>query len=307
MNEQLKIDLTNLSRIKLLKIAGEKDIDLKKSMRKDEIIERLFKELDRDQLEEISKDYIYAGRTSLSIWKYTPEENTENRIENGNLPEILKFMCDGQNPFEIDRRPEINETPQIISAKMLDDSICRILFVSLGKAKKIFEGYESRIVHDTIYINSLLNLNLRTLEVRTEHSAAIKTAETFFNNLNKHKGFEHGFSQIEIDLNTVIKLKGELHGGMRDHTGKVKSGNSIYDSKKVKASPEIDLWEQLEFQKDIEGMDTTSSGIRFISPLTGDRVTIEISTKSSSIFFKSHVSEQDIKFVCDKLIGISHK
>ena len=141
MNEQLKMDLANLSRTKLFKIAGEKDIELKKSISKDKIIDRLFEEIDPDELEDISKDYIYAGRTSLSIWKYTPEENTENRIEKGNLPEILKFMCDGENPFEINRRPDINETPQMISAKMLDDSICRIQFVSLGRVKKVREGY----------------------------------------------------------------------------------------------------------------------------------------------------------------------
>ncbi len=105
----------------------------------------------------------------------------------------------------------------------------------------------------------------------------------------------------------MIKLKGELHAGMRDHTGKFKSGNPIYESRKVKGNPEIDLWEQGAFQKEIEDMDTTSSGIRFISPVTGDRVSIEISIKSSSIFFRSRVSEQDIKFVCDKLIGVSPK
>jgi len=308
MKEQLKIDLNNLSKNKLFKIAEEKDIDLKKSMRKEEIIDRLFEDIDHDELEEISKDYIYAGRTSVSFWKYTPEENTEKTIEKGNLPKILKLMCDGENPFEIERRPAITETPQIISAKFINDDLCRIKFVSRGKPRTIPIEYELETIYTTIFADSILDLKNRIFEVRTEYKNANKTAEHFFNILNKHKGYEHGFRQIVIDLNTVISLKSELNGGMRDHTGKVQSGKSIYDSVKVKGSPIIeDLWNEDEFQKDIEGMYTTSSGIRFISPVTADRVTIEVSTKSSSIFFKSHASEQDIKFVCDKLIGISNR
>ena len=114
-----------------------------------------------------------------------------------------------------------------------------------------------------------MNLDNRTLEVRTEYSAAVKTAQTFFKYLNKREGYEYGFRQILIDRATVIKLKGELNGGINDHTGKVISGKSVYDSVKVKGSPGIkDLSEEKEFQKDLEGLDTTAAGIRFISPVT---------------------------------------
>jgi hypothetical protein len=305
MMEQLKIDLTNLSRKKLIDIAERKNIELKETLFKEEIIELLYKTLTKEELLEISEDYLYAGRTSVSFWKYVPDEKTKNKIDKSTLPKILTTLCNGENPFMVDRRPEITKIPQIISARLLDDSIYRVLFVSLGKPRKIFENYDFRIIYSTRFTNAFLHIDSNIFEVRSEYHLAKKTADTFFKELNDQEGYEQTFRQIEIDLGAVVKLKDELGGKMKDHTGKTESGKSIYDIVKRTKAPDVDdLWTKPQFQEDIGELDTTASGIEFKSPATNEEITIEISTKQSSIFFRSYASEEDIRYFYDRFIGI---
>lgn len=305
MLEQLKIDLTNLSRRKLIGIAEGKNIELKEPLLKEDIIEILYKNLTEKELLEISKDYIYAGRTSVSFWKYAPDDKTEYKINKSTLQNILTILSNGENPFEVDRRPKITKTPQIISARLIDDSIYRVLFVSLGKARKIFEEYDYRIIYSTRFTNAFLHIDSNIFEVRTEYHLAKKTAETFFVGLNSYKGYEHTFRQIQFDLDIVVTLKDALDGRMKDYKGKTESGKSIYDTVKFTRDPNIkDLWSEPQFQEDIKELDATASGIEFISPRTKDKISIEISTKQSSIFFRSYASEEDIRGVYDKFMGI---
>jgi len=306
--EQLKIDLTRLPRAKLKDIANEYKINLKDTLYKENIIDILFQKVPTKELFEISKDYIYAGRTSISFWKYIADEKTKNKINRSNLQEILTFLCDGENPFASERRPKITETPQIISANFLNDSLCRVLFVSLGKPRKIFEEYDYKIVYSTVFTNTLLHLDFNIFEVRIEYHLAKKIAELFFKNLNSHPGYEHASRQLQIDLKAVVNLKEALNGKMKDHAGKTESDDSIYDTiKRTKKHDIEDLWNEPQFQEDIKGLDTTASGIEFVSPGINDNITVEISTKQSSIFFRSNASEDDIKYVFDKLIGIVDK
>lgn len=396
--EQLKIDLTNLSKPKLVSIANQHKIGVKEPILKEKIIDKLYETLDEKQLLEISKDYIYAGRTSVSFWKYAPDKNAKSKIEHSTLPAILTILCNGENPFEINRRPPITETPQIISAKLMNepglfswdnipgdddsrlkeflakkfnidwiktakiekiddgrtirltaenkylslklnnektkvnletndgrtyefivkiengklniynDSIYRILFVSLGRPRRIFENYDYRTFYSTRFINAFLHVDSGVLEVRSDYHLAKKTAETFFADLNNNKGYEHNFRQQQIDLRTVVNLKNELNGVMKDHTGKAESGDSIYDTiKRTKCCEIDDLWTEPQFQEDIKDLDTTASGIEFISPATEDIITVEISTRQNSIYFRSYASEEDIKFVYDKLMRVSDR
>lgn len=313
MLDQLKIDLMNLSRPKLLGIAKEKKIDIAGTMNKEVIINILYDKLNDAELREISKNYIYAGKTSVALWKYSTESNAENKLETpmlgkSNIAEILTKLCEGENPFEIARRPEITKDPQIISANFLNDSTCRILFVSLGGAKRAFEGYDYKTIYSTRFTNAILNFDSQFLEVRTEFHTAKKAADMFFAKLNKIDGVNCMHKQLEIDLGTTIKFKNAVNGHMKDYSGKEIGGEKPYDKVKMTKSPDVeDLWEESLFQNDRSSMETMSSGIQFTSPFNADdTVSIEVSTNQSSVYFRSYASEDDIDYVFEKLMSLSN-
>lgn len=320
MLEQLKIDLMNLSRPKLLDIAKENKINVARTMNKEAIINILYDNLDDAELRKISKNYIYAGKTSVALWKYSIKSNAENNSENNtenkleqpilgksNIAEILTTLCEGENPFETARRPEVTKDPQIISANFLNDSMCRILFISLGVAKRAFEGYDYRTIYSTRFTNAVLNFDSQYLEVRTEYQTAKKAAEMFFARLNNIDGFNCMHKQLEIDLNKTIRLKQAVNGYMGKHVGKKINGEKLYDKVSVTKSPAVeDLWKINGFQDDLSSMKTVSSGIQFPSPFNADdTVSIDVSTSLNSIYFRSYASEGDINYVFEKLMSLS--
>lgn len=308
MAEQLKIDLMNLSKPKLLSIAKDEKIEIATTMNKDAIIDILHSKLNDDKLREISKDYIYAGKTSVSLWKYTIESDAKLILNKSNIAETLTKLCEGKKPFEKDLRPDLTNDPQINSANFLNESTCRIQFVSKGAPKRGFEGYDHKTIDTIIFTNAILDFDSQLLEVRTDSRTAKKAAKIFFAKLNKLDDANYTHKQFEIDLNQAIKLKEAVNGYMSDHSGKEIGDEKPYGKMKMSKSPVVpDLWEDDRFQADRKSMDTTSLRIQFASPFDKDgTVSIDVSTMQSSIYFRSFASEDDINYVFEKLMSLSN-
>lgn len=289
----VQIDLNNLSADKLSEIGKEKEIELKDTPSKYTLIERIAKKVPEEEIFQISKDFIYAGRTSIS-W-YVINEEKKIKIDQNSLTNILISCCDGKNPFEDTLRPKITRYPKIISAKYYDKDKLRILFVMGGRTRHQIIGYNFQQTPPTEFINVILRYKDMILEVRASHSYSNIITESFAAKMNKTNIVKVDLKQLSITEDDFVSLKKNLNAIIDDYTGKCQDG-SIYDTKSVTRSPDCeDLWREPEFQRDIKGTSQRSSGIIFESPFqSNERIRLDVSSRQNSIFFRNYVSERII-------------
>lgn len=298
--------LSDLPIYRLRDISIRNGIDLEGLKTKPEIAKKIEKELPESILLELLKEYMYAGRTGVVLFKYSPSDKTEIFINRKNLPEILKKLCEDEDPFQIDRKPEITEIPQIVSAKYLSDNKAWILFVKKGIDRKIYVDYDRKEISTSDFINTFFHMNDGIFEIRTNYQDAKIVADSFFYQLNKNKSHIHNYWQIMIDLKTFKQLREKLNAITDEFLGKDYEPGTIYDTKKFTRSRSCpDLWGENRFHKDIITLDPRKYVLIFKTPLFPNIIVkATVSIKQGSIYFRTFSSETDIQYVHNTLINL---
>jgi len=298
------IDLSKVPKDRINKIAEEKNIDLSNIKNLSEKRNKLNNEIDRQILEELTSDYIYAGKTSMLWYTITPENKTTKPFNKENINEILTFLCDDENPFEIERKPELSRVPQIIKAHFKDDGNAFVLFAAKGRAREIFDGYSTIMVSPTQWINVLFRLNDNIIEVRSKINIGKTTINNLVFDLSTDSRYKHSIRFLNLTENILIELKEHLDAKMTDYIGKDDEdfawrGYGVRDNE--------DIWEMDKFQSVKQGL--FSPKTRLIFPSVNDSdyyVKLRASTITGGITFQNqYVSEQDINLVYEKLKTIN--
>lgn len=303
--QMTQIDLNKVPENKLRSIASEKDINLNDCRTITDIREKLYAGITPDELWGLTSDYIFGGNTSILWFKYTPEDQTELPITKENITTILTELCDNENPFEIQRRPELTRTPQIINARFLDEYKVWVLFAVQGRLTGAFEDFEYRRYTPTDWINCIIRLNDNILEIRSNYNLAKKTANTFFFSLSQYSRYVHSSRYMQLTEEHLIPLKNELEATMRSYKGIDDTGE--YESREYVGPSGDDIWVKQYFQEDIEGLYDPSSRLIFISQSDPETtITIKVNTRFGYVrFLSKYVSEDDINFVYNALKRIN--
>lgn len=306
--DQLLIDLENVALPKLQEFAARFKVDVRQARTKHELIQRLYKEVSRSRLIKAADDYIYAGRTSLTWFRF--EKLASGFFRRASLKNLLRAICDGQDPFVKPRRPELAENPEIISARQYRHNKARILMAMRGPERRVFLNYEYRSVAATIFTNTMLDTKRNIFEVRANAYDARKIARWFSGRLKASQGNpreidDFSLSQLTITQTDLVTLKQKLAGILDEYMGK-ETTPSIYDTKKFTKSPACDdLWVKPSFQRDIRGLDPRRWVIIFASPFdAGEKVRLEVSTKLGSFYVRSYVSEGVIQYVYEAVLSL---
>lgn len=300
-----RIDLSKVPEDRVLSIAEEHEIDLSRCRTLDQKRRKIREELEENTLLDLTSDYIYGGKTSIVWYKYTPEENTEIPINRENITEILTYLCQNENPFEIERHPELSKTPQIINARILDDSKALVLFATRGNLKEIFHGYEPVTYIPTEWTYGLIRFDDNVLEFRSNFGLAKTTANNLLLQLAQDSRFVHSFRFLNLTEDKLIELKNELDATMRSYKGIDDTG--VYNWREYAVRPDEDIWIKPQFQQDKTGLITPESRLMFPSRNDPEyKVQIRANTRVGGIsFINFYVSEEDIGFVYDALKRIN--
>lgn len=300
-----RIDLLKVPKEKLQEIAEQFDIDIKGKTIV-EIRKKIYESLDRDDLRELTSEYIYGGRSSIYWYKYAPIDGvTEVPINQDNIKRVVKHLCDNGDPFEGAINQELIKIPQIVSARFLDNSKVWLLFAAKGRVKGDFVNYTYHTYISTDFANCVIRLDDNIMEFRSTMNFAKKSANYFINALNQDNSYRHDITFKMITDTDLLNLQNELDARMRSYKGVDQTGK--YHSREITAHKEDDLICINGFTQDKANLGSPISRLIFKSPInSNNEIVIRVNTQFGCISILSkYVTEADIDFVYDTLKNIN--
>ncbi len=311
------IDLLNVP-LPLLREAGEKEkIDGAKGMSRWQLADSL-EERPRASLEGLSQGYLYAGRTSLSWYRFDeprdPEADVAEDEDSENAPpetlsglaldpdavrEILNEMSESGDAFSEASRPaEITRDPKLVVARERSDGTVLLTFATEKPVGRVIKDFEKTPVFADEFFNAVLDVSSGLIEVRTNQQTAHRFGQSWLSDFCDRFDGLAAFP-VGISINDARALKGELAAGLHRYRGKAGDGGSI-DTVEFTVSPDF---EDLEGEADFETARAGSEQLIGDLAFTFDesQFTIRVSCLKGSIYFVTPAPESALEYVREAL------
>jgi hypothetical protein len=305
---QTFIDLLGLPAANLRSLAKELDIAVPERPKHWDLASAL-QHVPREQLEEHSGDYLYAGSTSLSWFRLIDAEIDLEEVHNPFYPlmgdelskdDIVDALSgqDEGDPFsDVIRPTQVTGRPQLVVARERDDGEFVLTFVVAKRLGHVIHNFESHAVIEDDFFNAFLRPGQGVFEVRASSARARMLSRTWLYDL----AFRLGKQPVPVAItdSDYRALHDELGARLDVFKGKETAGTSVFDTRQFSKAENVnDLLEENEFLDATSGLETIGADLLFDFPEFGE-VRVHVSTINGSIFIRTAVPEEVIRYVYD--------
>lgn len=305
------IDLLNVPKPILRAIAEEREIPQAASMTQWQLAERLA-DLPRDELEAMTKGFLYAGRTSVTYFRLdTPADedgaahgaDDENAALEGaairveRVERVLRELS-ATDPFSEAHRPEnVTREPQLVVAHHRDDGSILGTFVVEGAVGQVIHEFRIEPVIGDDFFSAVFHPDSGVVEVRTGQQYADRFGRTWLKAFAQSLGLEvFPVSITQADFNA---LGDELDAGTAAFRGKNTAGGAV-DTIEVRMAPGFStLRGDQTFEDKTAGTEQQLGDLVF--GYEGSEYRIRVSRIRGSIYFVRAAPEAVLEHVREAL------
>jgi hypothetical protein len=307
---QRLIDLLNAPMPVLRRLASEKGISLRSNPRKWELANRL-SSLPRDELEQATEGYLYAGSTSVSWIRLMPDDAAISSDEPADfyplhgtelppdeIPNALREHSEA-DPFSETARPqEITERPKLVVAKEWGDGYL-LTFAFAKRVGHVIHNFEHTPVLEDEFFTALMRPADGNIEVRASVDRVRRLERTW---LAEFAGaFDAKPIPVAITWGDFTALHDELNARLDVYRGKTTTGTTVFDTREyTKADGIADLLIEDEFLRETNDLEPLSVDLLFDADGFGE-VRVHVSVLNGSIFIRTAVPEWVVQHVYDVL------
>jgi hypothetical protein len=331
------IDLLNVPLTVLRDIGKDRKIPGASAMSKWALAAQLAP-LRRDTLEELTRGFLYAGRTSVSYFRLddpaisveaqaagtqdgeaeapgdqdgeaaAPRDQDEaeaaapEALEGRELdPEGVRQALaemSGEDPFSETNRPAVDDEPKLVVARERPDGSLLLTFVVQQSVAQVIHNFAQTPVYADEFFNVVLFPDAGLVEVRTNQQAAHRFQRDWLDAFAEM--FELDVYPVSITDDEFHALKAQLNAGMTRYRGKDTSGTAV-DVIDVRIAPSFDdLSGEQAFEDRVAGLEQQSGDLEFKVD-AGTAYRIRVSRILGSIYFVTAAPDDVITHVRDAL------
>lgn len=281
-------------------VAKENEIKPKGAGAEDYAVALVNSEKTKGTAEVLASEYRFAGRTAVNI--FTPLSGIDQEWNKKEY--FIKRLAQKYSPevFNNGLRPQLSEKPQLVNAFNRENSVV-LAFTYLGKAQRQLIDYEIVKRSPQLLDYTVVHFNPFSIEIRAPFmkEKMFKTAVLETMDVDP--------SKVEWDM--VTRLSDKEAQSLAEVLGAVligakhKMNEGIYDTKEVKANPEINLFEQDEYIREFAGLpckkQTLCFQYRYSFGLPGE---ISFRITDTGLNFISDIPEEVITLVVQEILKI---
>jgi hypothetical protein len=301
------IDLLNMPAPALRRLAVEREVDLGTADGKWDVARAVARALSRDELEEASDGYLYAGSTSMSWFRlvsavedidyddarlYYPLEGDD--VELDELKAALAAHAEGDPFDERDRPDEITNQPKLVLAREWRDGVL-MTFAIAKRLTQVIHNFELVEVLEDEFFAAFLRPHHGTFEVRSSSARAERLRAGWLDDFADSLGFV--VVPVEITQRDVRALRDEIGGRLAKYGGSESSGTRAIGTVTFGKADHIDdLFDDEEFEEATAGYDPVAYDLLFDYQDEED-VRLHISTLRGSVFIRTAVPESVVRYL----------
>lgn len=304
------IDLLNMPAPALKRLAADRNVKHSAGASKWDIAQAVARSSSREELEEASDGFLYAGSTSMSWFRLVePDDAAEDgpdtyyllegeALDLAVVREALEDLSEG-DPFDEDDRPDtIDREPKLVLAREWRDGVL-MTFAVAKRAGQVIHDFEVIEVLEDEFFPAFLRLDDGVFEVRSSSSRAHTL----------HVGWLEEFADrlglvavpVSIEERDVRALRDVICGRLAKFGGNENTGTTAIGTVTFGKSDLVDdLFEEQEFVDRTVGYDPIAYDLLFDH---GDEegIRIHISTLRGSVFIRNSVPEGVMRYIYDSM------
>lgn len=264
----------------------------------------------REELEDASDGFLYAGTTSMTWFRLIDAADFDDddpasfypldgdALDPDDVREALEEHSDG-DPFDEDDRPEsIDREPKLVLAREWRDGIL-MTFAVAKRAGQVIHDFELVEVLEDEFFPAFLRLEDGVFEVRSSSGRARAL----------HAGWLSDFADslgllavpVAITEHDVRAFRDEIEGRLAKWGGSESSGTSAIGTVTYGKSDQAeDLFEEQEFVDRATGYDPVAYDLLFNHGDETD-IRVHISTLRGSVFIRNSVPESVMRYIYDAM------
>ena len=306
------IDLLNAPAPVLRRLASELDLPVVREDQRWELARRLSQELSRRDLEEQAGDFLYAGSTSLSYYRFVDEDEEIGRddtetiypirgveLDSDAIEEALIENSEGDPFSEVDRPDEITSIPKLVVARQREDGWL-LSFAVTRRIGHVIHNFREEAVYQDDFFSAVLRPEAGNIEIRSSAARARTLARTWLSEFAAFFGCKP--IPVAITRGDGNELHDRLDAKLDVYRGKKEEGTSVFDTLEVTKSEDVDdmLGEQ-EFEDATGDLQPVSLDLIFAPDGVDDPVRLHVSIRNGSLWIRTAVPEHVIQLVRDVL------
>lgn len=302
------IDLLNAPMPVLRRLASHHELEAVSSARKWQLAQRLAT-LPRDELEDESGQFLYAGSTALSWLRFIDEDEPDDPDDpatrypmrgversRDDVIQALQEHSEGDPFSETERPGEITTKPKLVVARDWEEDEGYILTFAVAKrVGYVIHNFEETEVLEDEFFNTLLRPSAGSFEVRASASRADQLARTWLADFAGSMGLKP--LPVAITPRDYRDLHDDLNARLDTYRGKTTTGTTVFDTREyTKIEAVEDLLEEQEFTTATSDLEPVSMDLLFDAEGFED-VRIHVSVFNGSIFVRTAVPERIIRYL----------
>lgn len=303
------IDLLNMPVPALKRLAEASGIELPATVSKWDVARAVSSALSRDDLEDASDGFLYAGRTSMSWFRLVEAAEDEDDpelyypLEGEGLDQdaviaALTSQAEGDPFSEGDRPAEITSAPKLVLAREWRDGVL-MTFAVAKRLTHVIHNFELVEVLEDEFFSAFLRPADGTFEVRASAARADRLYRAWLGDFAQELGLKA--YPVGITRDDVRAIRDEINGRLAKYGGSESTGTSAIGAMTLaKADTCEDLFEEPEFDQRTEGYDPVAYDLLF-NYEDGDDIRVHISPLQGSVFVLTSVSEPVIRYLYDSM------
>lgn len=266
-------------------------------LHKSQMVTELARVIPPDELEKLLDEHRYAGRGTIHWFRPTLQGEPQTLSPN-ELKSRLARACEA-DPFVRDLRPPLSERPQVVNAKVLSPTKIIIQFAHEELRTRLIE-YEIREEPETVFSRMVVRVGSIYFECRANRDKSLAMAM----DMSEVFGFDDAGALI-LDDQMIGQLIDALQGVLISAKHKHQAGD--YDTTEVVVSPQVgDLRLSSQYLGGLASEPGRRKRVSFpFPPGSAQRITVEIYTRTGTLWFRSYVNEQVIDYVFSKVRDIA--
>ena len=304
------IDLLNMPGPALKRLADERNVHYPAGAGKWTIARAVARSGTREELEDASDGFLYAGRTSMTWFRLIdPDDFDEDdpdsfypldgdALDLDEVREALEEHSEG-DPFDEDDRPQsIDRQPKLVLAREWRDGIL-MTFAVAKRAGQVIHDFELVEVLEDEFFPAFLRLEDGVIEVRSSSGRARAL----------HVGWLEDFTDslglvavpVSITEQDVRAFRDEIEGRLAKWGGSESSGTSAIGTVTYGKSDQVDdLFEEEEFAERTAGYDPVAYDLLFDHDDEED-IRVHVSTLRGSVFIRNSVPEAVMRYIYEAM------
>jgi hypothetical protein len=285
MPDGVPFEIMNLSVSQLRRLAASAGLTPAAQATKQELVRQLLT-VDPSRLTALAADYLYAGRTSVSWFRFGADALTDE-----NVKAALTTVA-GRDVFTTSVVPTVvTSEPHLIEGLAWRPEKIVLRYVARKREQIVIQNMQLvPQVEDELFV-VLVRPGRAVVEARCSSTRARTLAPYLVQVAN---ALGRTVTKIGFDSAAADALRTQLSAKLALYTGKDTSG-SIYDTLSMSKSDACDdLATEQQFLDDSANLDPVNEEIIYMSPSEQERVRILVGLRSHSLYFRTVASESII-------------